>query len=695
MTRVFISSTGKDLEDYRRAAMEECNKLGFVPVAMELFEAMGVGATEGSKQKLDTTDLYVGIFAHRYGYVEEGYEQSVTEIEFDYAGERGLDRLCFLINSAHAWSPLFWDHENYSRLEAFKRRIDSGLIRAEFTFVADFRLKLYQALSEWKQRQRTVRGIGHEDDSPGFSDDVTLAEARQQLAELPLDDVPDPAPLPRGSSTALPQQNPSFVGREEELKALAASLKAGDTAAIGQVRTAAATGLGGIGKTQLASEFAHRYGQYFAGGVFWLSFADESVVPAEVAACGGAGGMDLRPDFGNLDLEDQVRLVMSEWQSELPRLLVFDNCEDEALLAQWRPRTGGCRVLVTTRRERWDRKLGVKALPLNVLSREESIALLREHRPDLSAGDPDLEAIARELGDLPLALELAGGYLERYDFEVTPADYLAQLRRPDLLEHRSLQEGGISLTGHVKSVARTFALSYERLNTTDPTDALAIALLARAARFAPGEPIPRDLLRTTLDLREDDPDAMLRAGDAVRRLVELGLLQAEETGALRLHRLLAAFVRSAAADAEAQAAVESTLLGVVGRLIDEGYPGPLLILQLHLRVVTDSAQERGDEQAALLCNQLGYYLQMIGEYAEAQPLYERSLEIREKVLGPEHPDTASSLNNLAGLLHDQGKYAEAQSLYERALEICENILGPEHPDTEVVRQNLANLEGSG
>jgi hypothetical protein len=647
MTRVFISSTGKDLEDYRRAAMEECNKLGFVPVAMELFEAMGVGATEGSKQKLDTADLYFGVFAHRYGYIEGGYEQSVTEIEFDYAGERGLERLCFLINPAYAWSPLYWDHENYSRLEVFKRRVDAGLIRAEFTTVEDFRLKLYQALSEWKQRQDAIGGAGHKGDKPGSLDDATLAAARQRLRELPLDEVPDPAPLPRGSSIALPQPNPCFVGREEELKALAATLKAGDTAAIGQVRTAAATGLGGIGKTQLASEFAHRYGQYFAGGVFWLSFADESVVPAEVAACGGAGGMDLRPDFGNLDLEDQVRLVMSEWQSELPHLLVFDNCEDKALLAQWRPRTGGCRVLVTTRREWWDRKLGVKALPLNVLSREESVALLREHRPDLSAGNPDLYAIAPELGDLPLALELAGGYLERYDFEVTPADYLAQLRRPDLLEHRSLQEGGISLTGHVRSVARTFALSYDRLKTDDPTDALAVALLTRAARFAPGEPIPRDLLRATLDLPDDDPDEILRAGDAVRRLVELGLLQAEESGALRLHRLLAAFIQGAADDAEAQAAVESTLLEVVGNLIDEGYPGPLLILQLHLRVVTDSAQEREDEQAALLCNQLGYYLQMIGEYAEAQPLYERALEIREKVLGSEHPDTEVVRQNLA------------------------------------------------
>ena len=73
-----------------------------------------------------------------------------------------------------------------------------------------------------------------------------------------------------------------FVGRETALLQLATLLQDGDTAAIGQI--AAATGLGGIGKTQLASEFVHRYGQFFAGGVCWLSFADAAAIPAQVAA---------------------------------------------------------------------------------------------------------------------------------------------------------------------------------------------------------------------------------------------------------------------------------------------------------------------------------------------------------------------------------------------------------------------------
>ena len=64
-----------------------------------------------------------------------------------------------------------------------------------------------------------------------------------------------------------------------------------------------------------------------------------------------------------------MQLVMGAWQSELPRLLIFDNCEEESLLDSWRPPSGGCRVLVTSRRSEWSPTLGVTALPLDLLPR--------------------------------------------------------------------------------------------------------------------------------------------------------------------------------------------------------------------------------------------------------------------------------------------------------------------------------------
>ena len=98
--KAFISSTSQDLATYRKAAYDVCSRLEILPIGMEQFEAMGVGATSGSLHKLDEAHVYVGIFANRYGYVEGGYDRSVTELEFDYAETRGLDRLCFLATDA-------------------------------------------------------------------------------------------------------------------------------------------------------------------------------------------------------------------------------------------------------------------------------------------------------------------------------------------------------------------------------------------------------------------------------------------------------------------------------------------------------------------------------------------------------------------------------------------------------------------
>ncbi len=538
-------------------------------------------------------------------------------------------------------------------------------------------------------------------------DEAALAAAREQLAALPLDRVPSPATRPSPHRMPL-CANPLFVGRERDLERLAEALKGqavgatAPTAAIGQI--AAATGMGGIGKTQLASEFVHRYGQYFAGGVFWLSFGDPQAVPAEIAGCGGPGALDLRPDFDALDLDAQVRLVLGAWCSPLPRLLVFDNCEDEGLLARWRPPTGGARLLVTSRRGTWSGALGVRSLRLDVLDRAESVALLRKHRPDLTDGEAG--AIAGELGDLPLALHLAGSFLAAYRHASfgAPDAYLAHLREA-ALDHPSLAEEGRTLTtAHERHVGRTFALSYGRLDPEDPTGGLALALLARSAHFAPGEPIPRSLLLATLDRpAENDLEAERQAEDGLARLIALGLLDAEAGGRPVLHRLLAAFVRreaegSGKAGESAQAAVERTLLTEARRLNNAGFPAPLLAWQPHLRHVTDAALGREDgpggegaERAAGLCNTLGYHLDMIGDYSGARPYYERALAIRERALGPDHPDTATSLNNLGALLNSMGDLAGARPYYERALAIRERALGPDHPDTARSLNNLAIL----
>lgn len=531
------------------------------------------------------------------------------------------------------------------------------------------------------------------DVAPSPADGDELERARLQLEMLPLEEVPDRAALSSGSVMPL-RPNRHFVGREEQLQGIATNLKAGSATTLSEVTVAASSGLGGIGKTQLASEFVHRYGQFFHG-VYWLSFAEPSAVPAEIASCGDTGGMNLSPGFHGLPLEERARAVMAEWQSELPRLLVFDNCEDEGLLDRWLPPSGGCRVLITSRRGRWDPALGVIDLPLDVLDRRKSIELLRKYRPDLTAEDPHLYTIAEVLGDLPLALDLAGRYLDRYRREVEPVAYLEEIRRPELLEHPSLRQAtGISPTKHDLDVWRTFATSYQRLDAEDETDRVSMSILARAARLAPGEPIPIDLLWWTLESPDDNDDltgptrGTTVDRDALDSLTALGLLEDLGGETLRTHRLVAAFALAEVPDDEAQAAAEMGCARAAGKAFREGHPARQEALLPHVRFVTDLAVDRADAMAASLCTALGLSLAQLIAYDEALPYAELAWEISVELYGPEHRSTLQRRSNMGQVLEVKRDQVRARAIYQEVLEAQERVLGPEDPDVAATLNNL-------
>jgi len=423
--------------------------------------------------------------------------------------------------------------------------------------------------------------------------------------------------------------------------------------------------------------------------VFWLSFASADEIPLQVAACAGPGAMDLARGIEAMPLEERMQRVRRAWQSAVPRLLVFDNCEEEGLLEAWRPLSGGCRVLVTSRRSRWSPTSGVTALALGLLPRLDSIELLRRYRPDLAPGDPDLDALANELGDLPLALHMAGSYLRAYRAEVGLDDYLAELRRSEVVQHASLLGEGLddspSPTRHVQSLAQTFAVCLGRLDREREVDRVAIALLARSAWLAPGEAVPRDLLGSTLE----EVGARRRA-DALRRLGAIGLVE-EGEGWLRMHRLLVHFVRHERLDPEARTAVDRALIDRGSDAERRRLTGATLAAVIpHL---IDAASRDTDDEPwrARLCNAAALTLQRAGDLRAARPWLERALVIRETVLGPMAPDTAKSLNDLASLLWEQGELAAARSMMERALTIRQSVLGSDHLDTAETLNELALL----
>jgi tetratricopeptide (TPR) repeat protein len=472
--------------------------------------------------------------------------------------------------------------------------------------------------------------------------------------------------------------NALFVARDQELTKIAQSFAKGGSKAVCQA--AALSGIGGIGKTQLAVEFAHRYGTYFLGGVYWISCRDPQSIAAQVAACGRADAMDLRADFLELPVDEQARLVAEAWRAPYPRLLIFDNCEDEKTLSQWRPLSGGSRLLITSRRAHWSAAMGIQLQPIAVLPREASIRLLGSNLLPAADVAPVLDEIAAELGDLPLALHLAGSFLGRYRHSAIgqPQHYLGQLRSLSL-SHPSLKDGDWSPTGHEQHVAKTFELSCRQLVGTDSTDVTALLLLGQMACLAPGELIPRDMIQA-------EEDAVLAKEAAIRRLADLGLIE-EQASELTMHRLIGAYVQSKTGS-EVQGFVEDSFLtGLTLLNLGEVELTPGAVWEVHLNHVVSTAARRASPLTIPLLAQAGRYFYNRGNYHAAIELQKQRLSLVESNSEPNGAELCIALSDLALSLRPF-RPTEAADLLRRSLAVR---LDQGVPDPQNLMVTYANL----
>lgn len=515
------------------------------------------------------------------------------------------------------------------------------------------------------------------------SPDLVLRALKLGPDAIPLDRLSSHQPLPPGSYMPI-KPHPLFVGRDDEIWSLARLFRAAEGGS--NSRLVAITGIVGIGKSQLACEFAYRYGAFFSEGVFWLDSSDPNRLPNEIAACGGVGHLQLWQGSTSLDLEEKVALVQAVWQDDRPRLIVFDGCEDEDLLARWRPPGPGVRVLVTSRRAIWNPAFVLDEVPLNSFARTSSVALLRAFRPDVDEQDQLLDQIADQLGDLPLAINLAGSYLARYRRSLPLATYLEQIRqitqpKPSrTLDHANLPPG-------VRKIEQIFEISFGGLRSDEPSDALAIQILQRAAYLAPGVPIPRDLLLRAIGLNPDNMTQLLAADDAIIRLYELGLIDGDElSGVIRLHRLMVVFVLQAAPDETAHAAIWDILAEASDQaheqvrrdLVEELYP--------HVRWLVDHGDNRRD--AARLMNELIRQLLFLSDYRELRSYAEQALAIRREQLGADHAKTSESMYQLAFVLKGLGEHDQALDLYQSALSVFRAMADP---DPKALSRTLSDI----
>lgn len=333
-----------------------------------------------------------------------------------------------------------------------------------------------------------------------------------------------PGALPR--VWKVPARNPNFTGRGADLAALAAALATGPTVTVQAVR-----GMGGVGKTQLATEYAYAHATDY-DLVYWLAAEQVASIPDQFTALAVQLGLDPVPDPEGLQAQVHEALrAVPGW------LLIFDNADEAGDLRPWLP--GGplppgvpAHVIVTTRRGGFA-ALG-EILDLDVIAPADALALLRTRVPGLEQATGT--ELAEELGRLPLALEQAGAYLDRTG--TPPRDYLRLLRQraADLLAR-----GQVS--GRTDNVATLWDLSLERIAAESFA---AIQLLDLCAYLAP-ERIPLDLFTGHSDLLPEPLDTAaadeLLFNDTIGVLVDYSLLKRTETG-LQIHRLLQGALRA-------------------------------------------------------------------------------------------------------------------------------------------------------
>ncbi|GKS59432.1 hypothetical protein YTPLAS18_29590 [Nitrospira sp.] len=513
------------------------------------------------------------------------------------------------------------------------------------------------------------------------SNSLAIEVLRSELQDiLELD-----TPLTRPANLPFLSLGELFKGREATLNDLGQSLGPIPDSHTTSVEARVLIGLGGVGKTRLALEYAWRHADDYTALLFVRADSAEAL-RSGVAALSAPNVLNIPEKLEGEEVK-QYEAVLHWLRQHSGWLLIFDQVDSkpaaaavEALL----PQLVGGHLLITSRLADWSAGLAPVALDLLAPEAATDYLLARtDAKRRKHPADPDTaRVLADKLGCLALALEQASAYIaqRRLSFD----QYLVhwQSQRDKVL---TWYDG--RLMQYPQSIAISWQTSFDRLTAS------AKHLLRRLAWIAP-DPIPESLLEVSIPGGEGQVDPF----ESLAELESYSLVaRAVGSPTFTVHRLVQEVTRRSMREDREQDGLFEVLhwLDTAFAGFDPTNPGdwPMLAPLLpHVRAVSAHADAAGiREPTALLMSQAGLLLYAKGQYAEAEPLLQRALAICEQALGPEHPDVARSLNNLALLYHTQGAYVKAEPLYHRALAIYEHALGPEHPNVARSLNNLALL----
>jgi tetratricopeptide (TPR) repeat protein len=508
----------------------------------------------------------------------------------------------------------------------------------------------------------------------------------------PPSDVATPTVASNPESTlpylwGLPQnRNRCFTGREELLRDM--------QTALAKDRRVALAGLGGMGKTQTALEYAYRHLEDYTH-IFWVKAEQPDELMADYAAI--ATNLQL-PGYQQTE-QPAVAKAFQRWlAAQEGWLLILDNADDVAMVKPWLPVGLRGHLMLTTRAQ----ALGTVAqrLDLKQLLPEDG-ALLLLRRAKLVAetealDDADAEdrvvalTLTAELDGLPLALDQAGAYIEEQC--LTLAEYLElyQEEKTTLLATRG------QLADDHPSVIVTFALAFQKV----AEQSAAAADLVRVCAFLAPDDIPEELFTVgAAELGKHlSPAASQKKvlNEALAAATRYSLVSRNrQAKTLAIHRLVQEALR-AEINEEGQKRWAERVVNATTETFPRGdyenWPQCQRLIT-HAEVATQLINKYCVESktAALLLSRTAFYFEGKGRYNDAEPLFLEALAMRKRLLGNKHPDVATSLNKLASLYHHQGRYSDAEPLSLEALAMNKQLLGDEHPAVATNLNNLAEL----
>jgi tetratricopeptide (TPR) repeat protein/transcriptional regulator with XRE-family HTH domain len=497
-------------------------------------------------------------------------------------------------------------------------------------------------------------------------------------------------------------RNPFFTGREEILEALHRQLGVEQAGAITQ--SLSLHGLGGVGKTQIALEYAYRYALEYSA-VFWIGAETEEQIFSSLLRIAQVLQLPAR------DHQDQQCIVsaVQRWLSTHGQwLLIWDNMEDLALLNHFLPSSRLGSILITTRHQ----VLGTSArgLELSPMEQEEGLLFLfrrakvlspdatGEHIQHMAARLPTeyaaASALVMDLGGLPLALDQAGAYLEETQCGLPAYLKLFSVGRAALLQLR-----GEKARDHPASVSTTFTLAITATAERHP----AVWDLLCVCAFLQPDTIPEELFRQSgghlgAPLQAICCDALEwnRVIAAASAYSLLHRQPAEQT--LSLHRLVQAILLDMMTEAEREQwaqrvirALDTMLPEVTFESEGEIWQQCERLLPHTLACIAAISDQAVDQNVVSVLRKAADYLRERAQYKQAEPLYEQALTLCKQILGSAHPLVAQTLNGLANLYVEQGKFQQAEALCQQALRIQEQTLGSHHHEIAFSLNTRANL----